>query len=241
MALSLDTVFGPDPAANPAPAPDLSLFGLLFPATKREIDAVTAAVAPQAAPEAAAPPVSAPAPVSPVPTPTVTPGAAGGRVSLVLAQDPAPSGLAAAYLAATAEGLVQRVNQALPVVVPAWGQATLQIQVPSTTQVLLPLSPLVVFARTHTALLTATVTIDGYTQLENYPLAVDAVVLVQEDVVVYRSIVVQLTNADSVDLGAVLYLNAVAWDQTDYQLNILGLARQVQSRLQRLATGGATP
>lgn len=210
-----------------ATAPDaLSFFDFLFPKKGQQLHQIDRTVE-----ELANPPVPPPgiATTTAAPVAMTTPVPANGAVlPMVWTQPPQVRSLAALYLASGAPGFIQRVLETHPVRVPAQSTATVTVTVP-TGVVWLPMAPLTVAARTHSDLLTATVTVDGDVVTDDYPLAVDATVVVAEETAVSRTIEVVYANTDWTDIVTVITVNAVAWDAVTYQQALLPIIQAAQA------------
>jgi len=222
--------------AVPTAMPDWSLFRLLFPETKQEIEAVAQALGVQPPPAAAASATGTAAPgrpggtgrVVPFPTPTIqqTPAPQPAAtvqttpltptVAAALLLHPSPVSLAHAWLAVQSPGIAELLYVSVPTRVPAQGTATYSAAVPSRT-VLVNAEPLKLLASGHDPVLSVTLQVDDFLIAENYALTADTASQLPEWTFVERRITAAYTNQTWRDLWltargkAVLMREDVFW------------------------------
>jgi len=210
-------------------AEPLSLFDLLFPVKGREITATAERVG-ALPPPASTPPRAEPPPVQR--TVAVTQPGAPFRIGIGTRL----SDLVAAYVAAQAPGVAERVALELPTVVPAQAQALTTYQPPSGKTLILT-APIAMAARTHSTQLTATVTVDA-TVYPPTPMVEDDAIALGADAVIERVVSVEWANADWVDIAVVLSVQGIAVDSAVWAQAILPLAQAVYRAIQPQPVGG---
>ena len=209
-------------------AEPISFFDLLFPVKGREITATAERVG-------ALPPTPAPDTTSAI------------QSTVALQQPSVPFRLSlgtrladwvAAYVAAQAPGIAQQVAIELPATIPAQ-QAAATTYTPPAGTVLILTAPLTLSTRTHTAHLTATVTVDA-TAYASTPMVEDDAIALAADAVIQRLVGVEWVNDGWVDIVGVLAVQGIAVDSTVWARTILPLAEATYQALQlQPAQGGS--
>lgn len=210
-------------------AEPISIFDLIFPATGRELQATAAAVGAMPA-----------TPTTPVQT-TIPVGVPAAPIRLQLGLR--LSDIVAAYVAAQAPGIAERVAEELTTTVPAQ-QGALTSYTPPSGKTLILTAPLSMAARTHSAALAATVTVDSVSY-PSTPMVEDDAIALAADAVIQRIASVEWVNGAWVDIDVVLAVQGIAVDSLVWAREILPLAtaayQALQARITQQVQGGTTP